>query len=75
MDIVYNHIVIKVVSEFFKITEDLNTSALLSEKIRSAALNRIQEANQRTKEELTGNINQILEGNYLDKSCMMSCWS
>ena len=44
LDIVYKPIVIKVVSEFFKIPEDLNRSALLSEKIRSAALNRIQDA-------------------------------
>ena len=75
MDIVYNHIVIKVVSEFFKITEDPNTSALFSERIRSAALNRIQEAKQRTKEDFTRNINQILGGNYLVKSFGMSCWT
>ena len=30
-------------------------------------MNRIQEAKQRTKEEFTRNINQILEGSYLDR--------
>ena len=34
LDIVYNPIVIKVVSEFFEIPEDLNPSAHLSENIQ-----------------------------------------
>ena len=54
-------------AKFFNIYEDLNTSSHFSEQSRIAALNRIQEAMQRRKEEITRNINQILEGNYLDR--------
>ena len=39
----------------------------LSEKIRVAALERLEEAKQRTKEEFTKNINQILQGNTFDR--------
>ena len=67
LDVVYNPIVIKVVSEFFRIPDDLNRSSHLSERIRSAALHRLQEAKQRTREEFTRNINQILQGSSLDR--------
>ena len=66
LDIVFNPIVIKVVSEFFRIPDDLRASHL-SDRIRSAALHRLQEAKERTKEEFTKNINQILQGSSLDR--------
>ena len=50
------------VSEFFKIPDELNKATHLSEKIRSAAYSRIEEAKQRTKEELKKNINSLLKG-------------
>ena len=67
LNVVYNPIVIKVVTEFFSIPEDLNTAAHLSDQIKTAAMSRIQEAKQRTKEELSRNINYILKGNTLDR--------
>ena len=67
LDIVYNPIVIKCLSEFFKIPEDINRTSQLSEKIRTAALTRLEMAKQRTKEELTRNINEILQGNAFDR--------
>lgn len=50
------------VSEFFKIPDELNRTAHLSETIRSVAYSRIEEAKQRTKEELKKNWNSILKG-------------
>ena len=67
INVVYNPIVIKVVTEFFSIPEDINTASHLSDQIKSAALDRIQEAKQRTKEEFTRNINYILKGNTLER--------
>ena len=67
LNIVYNPIVIKVVTEFFTIPEDVTTASHLSDQIKSAALDRIQEAKERTKEEFTRNINYILKGNTLDR--------
>jgi hypothetical protein len=40
LDIVFNPIIIKILSEFFKIPEDVNQSSHLSDKIRAAAFNR-----------------------------------
>ena len=67
INIVYNPIVIKVVTEFFSIPDDINTASHLSDQIKSAALNRINEAKQRTKEEFARNINYILKGNSLER--------
>ena len=67
LNVVYNPIVIKVVTEFFSLPEDLSTTSHLSDQIKMAALSRIQEAKQRTKEELSRNINHILKGNTLDR--------
>ena len=52
---------VKAVSDFFKIPEELNRTAQLSDKIRSVAYSRIEEAKQRTKEELRKNITSLLE--------------
>jgi vacuolar protein sorting-associated protein 13D len=59
LNVVYNPTVIQCVTDFFKIPDELNR---LSNQIRSAAINRLEEAKQRTKEELLRNINSILEG-------------
>ena len=67
LDIVFNPNVIKVVSEFFRMPADTNSSSRLSETIRSAALHRLQRAKERTKEEFTRNINQMLQGSSLDR--------
>ena len=67
LNVVYNPIVIKVVTEFFSLPEDVTTASHLSDQIKSAALDRIQEAKERTKEEFTRNINYILKGNTLDR--------
>ena len=67
LNVVYNPIVIKVVTEFFSLPEDLSTTSHLSDQIKMAALSRIQEAKQRTKEELSRNINHILKGNTLNR--------
>ena len=67
LDIVFNPNVIKVVSEFFRIPADTNSSSHLSETIKSAALHRLQRAKERTKEEFTRNINQMLQGSSLDR--------
>ena len=67
LNVVYNPIVIKVVTEFFSLPEDMSTTSHLSDQIKTAALSRIQEAKQRTKEELSRNINHILKGNTLDR--------
>ena len=61
LNIVYNPTVVKCVTDFFKIPEELNRTSRLSEKIRSAAFSRIEEAKQRTKEELRKNISSLLE--------------
>ena len=58
----YNPAVVKCVSDFFKIPDELNRTAQLSDKIRSAAYSRIEEAKQRTKEELRKNLSSLLEG-------------
>jgi vacuolar protein sorting-associated protein 13D len=62
LNIVYNPTVVQHVSEFFKIPDELNRTTHLSEKIRSAAYSRIEEAKQRTREELKKNLNSILKG-------------
>ena len=67
LNVVYNPIVVKVVTEFFSLPDDINTTSHLSDQIKTAALSRIQEAKQRTKEELSRNINHILKGNTLDR--------
>ena len=67
LNVVYNPIVIKVVTEFFSLPEDVSTTSHLSDQIKMAALSRIQEAKQRTKEELSRNINHILKGNTLNR--------
>ena len=67
LNVVYNPIVIKLVTEFFSLPEDINTTSHLSDQIKTAALSRIQEAKERTKEEFTRNINYILKGNTLDR--------
>ena len=48
---VYNPTVFRCISDFFKIPDEINKSSKLSERIRSAAFERIEEAKQRTKEE------------------------
>ena len=53
----------------------LNRSSHLSERIMSTTLNRLQEAKQRTREEFTRNINQMLQGSSLDRMIGMLCWS
>ena len=68
LNIVYNPAVVKAVSDFFKIPEELNRTAQLSDKIRSAAYSRIEEAKQRTKEELRKNITSLLESGGADSS-------
>ena len=40
LDIVFNPIIVKIVSEFFKIPDDVNQSSHLSDKIRAAAFHR-----------------------------------
>ncbi|QQP35706.1 Uncharacterized protein FKW44_023998 [Caligus rogercresseyi] len=62
LNIVYNPIIVHFLSDFLRIPSDLNKSSNLTEKIKSAALNRIEEAKQRTKEELRRNLHQILDG-------------
>lgn len=49
------------VSEFFKIPDELSTTHL-TERIRSAAFSKIEEAKKRTKEELKKNLTSILKG-------------
>jgi vacuolar protein sorting-associated protein 13D len=62
LNVVYNPTVVQHVSEFFKIPDELNRTAHLSEKIRSAAYSRIEEAKQRTREELKKNLNSLFKG-------------
>jgi hypothetical protein len=40
LDIVFNPIIVKILSEFFKIPEDVNQVSHLSDKIRAAAFSR-----------------------------------
>ncbi|XP_071747088.1 intermembrane lipid transfer protein VPS13D [Lepeophtheirus salmonis] len=61
LNIVYNPIIVHYVSDFLRIPSDLNKSSNLSEKIKSAALNRIEEAKKRTKKELKKNLHQIFD--------------
>ena len=49
------------VSEFLKIPDELSTTHL-TERIRSAAFSKIEEAKKRTKEELKKNLTSILKG-------------
>ena len=62
LNVVYNPTVVQHVSEFFKIPDELNRTTHLSEKIRSAAYSRIEEAKHRTREELKKNLNSLLKG-------------
>ncbi|TRY62990.1 hypothetical protein TCAL_03981 [Tigriopus californicus] len=62
LNIVYNPAVLYCLSEFFKIPDELNRSAQLSAKLRSAAYIRIEEAKQKTKEEFLKSLHSILDG-------------
>ena len=66
LDIVLNPGVVKVVVDFFKIPEELNQASRLSDRIKTAAFNRLQEAKERTQEEFRRNLNQLLAGSALD---------
>ena len=58
LDIVFNPIAIKVVSEFFKIPDDLKNLCTCHKKSEGFR--------KPSREEFTRNINHIIEGNYLD---------
>lgn len=55
------------IADFFKIPEEENESDHLSQKLMTAAFNRIEEAKQRTKEELMKNFNSILDGDAFER--------
>ena len=61
LNIVYNPAVVHCIGSFFKIPEDLNKNARLSEKIRQAAFTRIEEVKELTKAEFKRNIDNLLE--------------
>ncbi len=65
LNVVYNPTMVTAVIDFFKIPEDLNRTAQLSQKIRQAAYSRIEEAKQKTKEELERNINSLFDETYV----------
>ena len=64
LNVVYNPTMVQCVIDFFKIPEDLNRTAQLSQKIRDAAYTRIEEAKQKTKEELKRNIYSLFDETY-----------
>ena len=61
LNIVYNPAVMNFLQDFFKIPEDLNKVAQLSQKIRDAAFHRMEEVKAKTKEEVRKNIGLILD--------------
>lgn len=61
LNVVYNPAVVQCVGNFFKIPDELNRTAQLSQKIRNAAFTRIEEAKQKTKEELKKNLNSLFQ--------------
>ena len=68
LDLVLNPAVLRTVTEFFRLPEEeAGSAAHLSLQIRNAALSRLAEAQQRTREEVARNIQQILRGGSLDR--------
>ena len=61
LNIVYNPAVMNFLQNFFKIPEDLNRVAQLSQKIRDAAFHRMEEVKAKTKEEVRKNIGLLLD--------------
>ena len=60
LNIVYNPAVMNFLQDFFKIPEGLNRTAQLSQKIRDAALHRMEEVKAKTKEEFRKNLSKLL---------------
>ena len=60
LNIVYNPAVMNFLQDFFKIPEGLNRTAQLSQKIRDAALHRMEEVKAKTKEEVRKNLSKLL---------------
>ena len=64
LNILYNPSVLKCMSDFFKISDEFHH---VSDRIFAAALDRIEEAKQKTKIEVIRNINSLLDGNAFEK--------
>ena len=61
LNIVYNPAVMNFLQDFFKIPEDLNRTAQLSQKLRDAALHHMEEVKAKTKEEVRKNLSKLLD--------------
>ncbi len=70
LNVVYNPSVFRCVAEFFRFPEeegDPRGFSAQSHKIFSAALDRIEEAKQKTKEELVKNLHSLMEGQAFER--------